>query len=301
MWIASAMEHVGRATPACGTRRTASTTTCSACPTAGPAAQGSLDGRLAPALRGDGVRGRAAGRESRTARAVHWFLRAAPNWRRVMHDPTKPGVAGRRLLSILDEDRLRRVLARMLDENEFLSPLRHPLAVALSRRASLRHPGRRPGISRRLPAGRVRHRHVRRQFELARAGLDAGQLLSSFAPCCSTTCIYGDEFRVECPTGSGRYMNLYQVAEELARAAGRTSSCSDANGRRPCLWRAPEVPRRSALARLPALLRVLPRRQRRRHRGQPSDRLDRHYWPVDSPVCRPAACCAADRRQAAVF
>ena len=54
-------------------------------------------------------------------------------------------------------------------------PVRHPLAVALPRRPSLCHPCRRPGIPRRLPAGRVRHRHVRRQLELARADLDAGQ------------------------------------------------------------------------------------------------------------------------------
>jgi hypothetical protein len=39
-----------------------------------------------------------------------------------VHDPRKVGVAGRRLASILDEAKLRRVLATMLDENEFLSP-----------------------------------------------------------------------------------------------------------------------------------------------------------------------------------
>ena len=54
-------------------------------------------------------------------------------------------------------------------------PVRHPLAVALPRRSPLCHPRRRPGIPRLLPAGRVRHRHVRRQLELARADLDAGQ------------------------------------------------------------------------------------------------------------------------------
>ena len=44
---------------------------------------------------------------------------------------------------MLNESKLRRVLAKMLDENEFLSPLRHPLAVALPRRASVRVPCRR--------------------------------------------------------------------------------------------------------------------------------------------------------------
>ena len=39
-----------------------------------------------------------------------------------IHDPQKPGVAGRRLASDSDETKLRRVLSKMLDENEFLSP-----------------------------------------------------------------------------------------------------------------------------------------------------------------------------------
>jgi len=43
---------------------------------------------------------------------------------------------------------------------------------------------------------------------------------------------YGDDFKVECPTGSGKYMTLYEVAREIAR---RLSSIflRDANGKRP--------------------------------------------------------------------
>jgi hypothetical protein len=43
---------------------------------------------------------------------------------------------------------------------------------------------------------------------------------------------YGDDFTVECPTGSGRWMNLYQVAEEISR---RLTSIflKDSSGRRP--------------------------------------------------------------------
>ena len=44
------------------------------------------------------------------------------NYLHAIHNPMKPGVAGRRLASVLDETRLRRVLSKMLDENEFLSP-----------------------------------------------------------------------------------------------------------------------------------------------------------------------------------
>jgi hypothetical protein len=43
---------------------------------------------------------------------------------------------------------------------------------------------------------------------------------------------YGDDFKVECPTGSGRRMTLYQVAEELSRRVANIF-LKDNNGRRP--------------------------------------------------------------------
>jgi len=43
---------------------------------------------------------------------------------------------------------------------------------------------------------------------------------------------YGDEFKVECPTGSGRYMTLFEVAQELVRRLTGTF-LRDANGHRP--------------------------------------------------------------------
>ncbi|HMK73383.1 MAG TPA: hypothetical protein VK454_08580, partial [Myxococcaceae bacterium] len=43
---------------------------------------------------------------------------------------------------------------------------------------------------------------------------------------------YGDEFRVECPTGSGKMMNLYQVSQELLRRL-ESIFVRDAQGRRP--------------------------------------------------------------------
>src|SRR5262249_55513747 len=45
-----------------------------------------------------------------------------PELRAFIHDPVKTGYADRRLAAVLDETKLRRVLATMLDENEFLSP-----------------------------------------------------------------------------------------------------------------------------------------------------------------------------------
>ena len=89
----------------------------------GPAAQGPVDGRPAAAVRGHGLRRASCWRSTRSsASGSQWFLDARPELCAAIHDPRKPGVAGRRLASILDETKLRRVLAKMLDENEFLSP-----------------------------------------------------------------------------------------------------------------------------------------------------------------------------------
>ena len=91
--------------------------------------------------------------------------------------PTRscPASDGRRMLSLVNEDKLRRILARMLDEERFLGPhgirsisrwhLEHPYAFDVARRRAPRA----------VRAGRVDHRHVRRQLQLARAGLVPGQ------------------------------------------------------------------------------------------------------------------------------
>ena len=112
---------------------------------------------------------------------------------------------------------MKRLLQRMLDRDEFLSDLRHPLALAST---IADHPyvlrARRHDTYRRLRARRVAHRPVRRQLELARAGLvpvnflliEALQKFHHY---------YGDDFKVECPTGSGNMLTLWEVADELSR------------------------------------------------------------------------------------
>ena len=85
---------------------------------------------------------------------------------------------------------------------------------------------------------------------------------------------YGDNFKIECPTGSGNLMNLFEVAREIAN---RLTRIFPARRNRPAagLRRRREIPERSPLAGQSAVLRILPWRQRRRHRRQPSDRMDR--------------------------
>jgi hypothetical protein len=159
------------------------------------------------------------------------YMAARPELVNFIHDPSKAGHAGRRLGSILDESKLRRVLARMLDENEFLSPF--------GIRSLSRYHDRHPYV---FHAGGQEHRVSYLPAE-SDTGMFGGNsnwrgpiwmpvnaliiraLLSYYA-------YYGNEFTVECPTGSGRQMNLYQVAEELSRRLAGLFM-KDKNGRRP--------------------------------------------------------------------
>ncbi len=94
---------------------------------------------------------------------------------------------------------------------------------------------------------------------------------------------YGNDFTVECPTGSGQQMNLYQVAQDITR---RLTSIFLRDAERPAsgLRRHACLPGRSALAGPGAVLRVLSRRQRGRARRQPSDRLDGRHRGAHAPV-----------------
>ena len=136
----------------------------------GPAAQGPVDGRPAAAVRGHDVRRRSCWRSiPELGERFSWFLDARPELRAAIHDPTQ--ARRRRPPARLDprRDQAPPRAGEDARRERVPQPVRHPLAVALPRRPSVRHPRRRPGVPRRLPAGRVRHRHVRRQLELARA------------------------------------------------------------------------------------------------------------------------------------
>jgi hypothetical protein len=159
------------------------------------------------------------------------FLRARPELISSIHDPRKEGIDGRRLASILDETRLRRVLAKMLDEDEFLSPY----GIRSLSRYHAEHPyvfnagGQEYRVSY-LPAESDTgmfggNSNWRGPIWMPVNGLIVRALLEYYS-------YYGKGFTVECPTGSGRQMNLYQVAEEIASRATRIF-LRDGQGRRP--------------------------------------------------------------------
>jgi hypothetical protein len=159
------------------------------------------------------------------------FLEARSEMKAFIHDPVKQGNGGRRLGAILNETNLRRVLARMLDENEFLSPY----GIRSLSRYHAEHPyvfsvgGQEYRVSY-LPAESDTgmfggNSNWRGPIWMPVNSLIIRALLQYYA-------YYGDDFRVECPTGSGRQMTLYQIAEELSHRLANIF-LRDKNGWRP--------------------------------------------------------------------
>jgi hypothetical protein len=160
-----------------------------------------------------------------------WFMEARPELTEAFHDPLKPGVAGRHLFAVLDETKLRRVLAKLLDEDEFLSGYgirslsryheAHPYVLSASGREY--RVGYLPAESDTGMFGG--NSNWRGPIWMPVNILILRALLNYYS-------FYGDDFKIECPTGSGRLMNLYQVAEEISQ---RLTSIflKDEHGRRP--------------------------------------------------------------------
>ena len=72
---------------------------------------------------------------------------------------------------------------------------------------------------------------------------------------------YGDDFKIECPTGSGNFVTIEQVAEELTRRLSRIF-LRDEQGRRAVFGEQPKLQHDPNFQGPRAVLRVLPRRQR---------------------------------------
>ncbi|MGE5246887.1 MAG: MGH1-like glycoside hydrolase domain-containing protein, partial [Verrucomicrobiota bacterium] len=141
------------------------------------------------------------------------------------------GAGGRRILSLLDEKKLRRVLSRLLDENEFLSPY----GVRALSRYHAEHPyvfrvhgeefrvGYLPGDSDSGMFGG--NSNWRGPIWFPVNALIVRALLQYYS-------FLGNDFTVECPTGSGRRMNLFEVAREIG-ARLTSIFLRDPSGRRP--------------------------------------------------------------------
>ncbi len=141
------------------------------------------------------------------------------------------GVKERGILALVNPERLRRILTRVLDENEFLSPY----GIRALSRYHLEHPyvlhlgGQEHRVGY-LPAesdGRMfgGNSNWRGPIWMPMNALLIRALLQFYL-------YYGDNFKIECPTGSGRLMNLFEVAREISARLERIF-LRDEQGRRP--------------------------------------------------------------------
>jgi hypothetical protein len=147
--------------------------------------------------------------------------------------PLMPGYKNRVLFSPLNETKLRRILGYMLDENEFFGDygIRSISKFHKDHPFVLQKGGREYAVSYQpaesdsgLFGGNSNWRGpVWFPINL----LIARALVTAYV-------YYGDDFKVECPTGSGKNMTLFEVAQELAQRLCRTFLKDEAHGgRRP--------------------------------------------------------------------
>jgi hypothetical protein len=162
---------------------------------------------------------------------IEWFVGHRPEMCKDAASTTSSGAGHRRIFAVVDRDRLRRVLTRMLDENEFLSP--HGIRALSRYHAS--HPyslqfdhadyciDYEPGESTGGVFGGNSNWRGPVWFPLNYLLIEALQKFDYY---------YGSSFTIEFPTGSGNEMTLWDVASELSRRLTRIF-LRDGNGRRP--------------------------------------------------------------------
>ncbi len=164
-------------------------------------------------------------------RRLEWFLNYRPDLAALVSHWHLPGSGQRRLLSLLRGHRMKALLRRMLDESEFLSDYGIRALSRVHRDQPYEFPLHGNSMS------------VRYQPAESDSGAFGGnsnwrgpiwfpvnyllvESLQKFHR------YYGDEFKIECPTGSGRFMTILEVADELSRRLTRIFQRSG-EGRRP--------------------------------------------------------------------
>ena len=160
-------------------------------------------------------------------------LRRIPELFATMH-PTGPGrygISERGVMAMVTSERLRRILTKMLDENEFLSPY--------GIRALSKFHAQHPYV---FYAGGQEHRvdYLPAESNTGMFGGNSNWRGPVWMPVNALLIrallnfylYYGDDFKIECPTGSGKMMNLFEVSKEISDRLTRIF-LRDEQGRRP--------------------------------------------------------------------
>ncbi len=165
-----------------------------------------------------------------TAR-LEWFLHHRPDLASLVSRWQERGTGERRLLSLLRGSRMKKLLRRMLDETEFLSEN----GVRALSRYHRDHP-----YTFTWAGGSMSVRYEPAESQSGVFGGNSNWRGPVWMPLNFLMIeslqkfhyYYGDEFKIECPTGSGKFMTIDEVAHELARRLSRLFLRNE-NGRRP--------------------------------------------------------------------
>jgi mannosylglycerate hydrolase MGH1-like protein len=172
-------------------------------------------------------------RAPRVVEILQERYRRMPELRNSIHATGKGhlGYADRGIAALVNEDRLRRILSRMLDENEFLSPY----GIRALSRFHADHP-----YVVNVEGQEYRVNYLPAESDTGMFGGNSNWRGPIWMPVNAVLIrallqfylYYGDNFKIECPTGSGKLMNLFEVAHEIANRLERIF-LRDKSGRRP--------------------------------------------------------------------
>jgi len=141
------------------------------------------------------------------------------------------GYAQRRLLSVCSKEKNGRILTYMLDENEFFGPF----GIRSLSRYHLEHP-----FVFNLAGHEYKVQYLPAESNTGMFGGNSNWRGPVWMPVnvlliralLNLHQFYGEDFKVECPTGSGKYMTLFEVAREIGRRLSQ-SFLRDESGQRP--------------------------------------------------------------------
>ena len=164
-------------------------------------------------------------------RRLEWFLKYRPELASLVSHWNEEGRGNRRLLSLLRGHRMKRLLARMLDETEFLSEYgiraiskhhdEHPYVFNVGGMdLSVKYL---PGESNSGLFGGNSNWRGPIWFPVNYLLIESLQKFHHY---------YGDDFKIECPTGSGKFVTIDEAAREISARLTRIF-LKDVNGRRP--------------------------------------------------------------------
>ena len=165
------------------------------------------------------------------ASRLQWLVTHRKDLAHLVAEWTLPGVGQRRLAALMRGHRMKRVLARMLDEKQFLSEygIRSLSKYHQDHPVVFHYDGQEfrldyePGESQSGMFGGNSNWRGPIWFPVNYLIIESLQKFHHY---------YGDDFKIECPTGSGKYLTLLEVANELTRRLSRIF-LRDSSGRRP--------------------------------------------------------------------